>query len=152
MQLNTENIVSHVAGRRAQENRNIHDQNATLRRFEALRNKIAPLHDALLNHPLYAEVDSLSRLREFMQIHVFAVWDFMSLLKSLQQRLSYTQVPWLPPMNRLGCRLVNEIVLGEESDEDGDCEFGDVKFCTGDLLISSPSSLVHLHNPAQSPI
>ena len=81
--MNTESIVSHAAGRRARENRNSDDTNATLRRFEKLCNKIAPLRDALLNHPIYAEIDSLSRLREFMQIHVFAVWDFMSLVKRL---------------------------------------------------------------------
>ena len=81
--MNTVSIVSHMSDRHAQTHRNSHDPNATLRRFEALRHKIAPLHDALLNHPIYAEVDSISRLREFMQIHVFAVWDFMSLVKRL---------------------------------------------------------------------
>ena len=48
-------------------------------RFEQLRNTVAPLRHALLSHPIYAEIDSLNRLREFMQMHVFAVWDFMSL-------------------------------------------------------------------------
>jgi hypothetical protein len=73
-----------------------------------------------LEHPIYARIDCVDALHIFMQHHVFAVWDFMSLLKALQQRLSHTQVPWLPPVDRLGCRLVNEIVLGEESDEDGE--------------------------------
>ena len=95
--MNTESIVSHVASHRAQENRNRHDPNATLRRFEELRNKIAPLHDALIGHPIYAEVDSLSRLREFMQIHVFAVWDFMSWMKRLQPELTSTSLPWVHP-------------------------------------------------------
>ena len=108
--------MCHVADRRAQDSRNIHDQNATLRRFETLRNKIAPLHDALLNHPIYAEVDSLSRLREFMQIHVFAVWDFMSLVKRLQRELTSTSLPWMPPVRSRIARFANEVVLGEESD------------------------------------
>ncbi len=108
--------MCHVADRRAQDIRDIHDQNATLRRFETLRNKIAPLHDALLNHPLYAEVDSLSRLREFMQIHVFAVWDFMSLVKRLQRELTSTSLPWMPPVRSRIARFANEVVLGEESD------------------------------------
>jgi hypothetical protein len=56
----------------AQENRTSQEPNAILRRFETLRKKIAPLHDALLSHPIYAEVDSLSRPRELMQIDVFA--------------------------------------------------------------------------------
>jgi hypothetical protein len=60
MQLNTGSIEFHVADRQAQENRNSHDPSATLRRFERLRDKIAPRRNALLNHPIYAEIDSLS--------------------------------------------------------------------------------------------
>ena len=81
--------------------------------------RLAPLRKTLFEHPIYARIDCVDALHIFMQHHVFAVWDFMSLLKTLQQRLSYTHVPWLPPMDRQGCRLVNEIVLAEESDQDG---------------------------------
>ncbi len=114
--MNTGSIVCHAPDRRAQDDRNIYDQSATLRRFETLRKKIAPLHDALLNHPIYAEMDSLSRLREFMQIHVFAVWDFMSLVKRLQRELTSTSLPWVPPLRSRIARFANEVVLGEESD------------------------------------
>ncbi len=85
-----------------------------------IQTRLAPLRKSLLEHPIYSRIDDLESLRIFMQYHVFAVWDFMSLLKTLQQRLSHTQVPWLPPVNRQGCRFVNEIVLAEESDEDGE--------------------------------
>lgn len=73
----------------------------------------------LLNHPLYAAVNSLSRLRLFMREHVFAVWDFMSLLKRLQQEVCGTRQPWLPQPQPHLSRFVNEIVLAEESDTDG---------------------------------
>ena len=90
--------------------------NAALQRFEQLRNTLTPLRYALLNHPIYAEVDSLGRLREFMQMHVFAVWDFMSLVKRLQSELTSNSLPWIPPLSARIARFTNEVVLGEESD------------------------------------
>jgi hypothetical protein len=94
-------------------------EKATVNRLELIHERLTPLRTALLNHPLYQEIDRLDSLRLFMEHHVFAVWDFMSLLKALQQRLCCVKVPWLPAADPLGSRLVNEIVLAEESDEDG---------------------------------
>ncbi len=84
-----------------------------------IHERLDPLRMKLLKHPLYARLDGVDALRIFMEHHIYAVWDFMSLLKTLQRRLSVIDVPWVASPHSLGCRLVNEIVLGEESDDDG---------------------------------
>jgi len=78
----------------------------------------AATREKLVAHPLYREINRLEYLHSFMEIHCFAVWDFMSLLKSLQQKLTCTAVPWLPVGNANTRYLINEIVAGEESDLD----------------------------------
>lgn len=80
---------------------------------------VEDLRAALLAHPVYAAVDTLEHVRIFMEHHVFAVWDFMSLLKRLQQCVTCVSVPWFPAPRPELARFVNEIVLGEECDEDG---------------------------------
>ncbi|MTG96784.1 MULTISPECIES: DUF3050 domain-containing protein [Myroides] len=77
---------------------------------------ISPERNALLQHPLYNKIKTIDNLRAFMEGHVYAVWDFMSLLKALQQKLTCTTTPWFASPYAQTRYLINEIVLAEESD------------------------------------
>lgn len=77
---------------------------------------LAPLRARLMTHPLYACLRDEQSIRVFMEAHVFAVWDFQSLLKALQRLLTCVEVPWIPTPDPEARRLVNEIILDEESD------------------------------------
>jgi len=87
-------------------------------RIKELKNAIAPLREKLIAHPLYQSISEIEDLQAFMEHHVFAVWDFMSLLKSLQQKLTCVTTPWMPVGSANTRYLINEIVAGEESDVD----------------------------------
>jgi len=52
-----------------------------------------------------------------MQHHVWAVWDFMAVLKEVQARMTCVRSPWVPVGDPEMRRFVNQIVLQEESDE-----------------------------------
>jgi hypothetical protein len=76
------------------------------------------LRQKVLYHPLFQALREPHQLKVFMEAHVFAVWDFMSLVKRLQRELCCIELPWLPPNDAKSARLINEIVLGEETDTD----------------------------------
>ena len=83
---------------------------------EKINNSILDYRKELLNHSLYSKIKTIDDLRNFVQTHIFAVWDFMSLLKSLQIQLTCTNTPWIPNKNSKTAYLINEIVLAEETD------------------------------------
>ena len=88
----------------------------------SLKDAIRPYMDKVANHPLYGQIRGHEDLNCFLEHHIFAVWDFMSLLKGLQRGLTCVQVPWLPVGNPITRRLINQIVVEEESDLDEDGE------------------------------
>ncbi|QDU63450.1 hypothetical protein Pan216_43300 [Planctomycetes bacterium Pan216] len=78
--------------------------------------RVTQLKDELREHRLYRMVTTPVALRIFMERHVVCVWDFMNLLKSIQNDIASTRIPWIPPADSEAARFVNEIVLAEESD------------------------------------
>ncbi|NQZ01909.1 MAG: DUF3050 domain-containing protein [Bdellovibrionales bacterium] len=84
-----------------------------------LERDVASRHSDLVSHPVYQSLNSVESIRIFMKYHVFAVWDFMSLLKALQKEITCVNVPWRDSeYSPEIVRVINEIVLSEESDLD----------------------------------
>ena len=76
--------------------------------------------EEIVSHPLYSQLNTIDDIQKLMEIHVYAVWDFMSLLKGLQIELTCTKIPWKPIGENKTRRLINSIVLEEESDVDSE--------------------------------
>lgn len=95
-----------------------------LQNIEKIQQSLAPWREKIVNHKLYQEIKNIHDVHQFMGYHVYAVWDFMSILKSLQQQLTCVNIPWFPVGSADTRFLINEIVVGEESDVD---ENGDRK-------------------------
>jgi len=91
-----------------------------MRQSDKIQESIAPLNVRLRSHPLYDAMRTVEDVQIFMENHVFAVWDFMTVLKSLQRALTCVDTVWVPSSNPQARRLINEIVLCEESDDDGE--------------------------------
>ncbi len=85
---------------------------------QQLQAELQPARQQMVDHPVYRHLQTLADLRVFMEHHVYAVWDFMSLLKALQRELTCVELPWVPKGKPATRRLINDIVLEEETDLD----------------------------------
>jgi hypothetical protein len=90
------------------------------RHLAQVKENLRPLRDRMTGHELFRSVKTGEQLRIFMERHVFAVYDFMCLLKGLQSRLTCVTPPWRPVSEKLIRRFVNHMVLEEETDEGAD--------------------------------
>lgn len=79
-----------------------------MKRCQHIEHELIPLRKQLNEHLLYKTLNSLDDIKHFMESHVFAVWDFMSLLKALQNELTTTHLPWVPVQNATTARLILE--------------------------------------------
>jgi hypothetical protein len=90
--------------------------------------QLHPLQAQLNAHPIYSAIQDLRDLRIFMRHHVFSVWDFMSLIKYMQQHLAPTTIPWRPHGDPALRHFINQLVLEQESDSapmrDGGVRYG----------------------------
>lgn len=82
----------------------------------------------LENHPVYGMVSTIADLRCFMEHHIYSVWDFMSLIKYLQSKVTPVVWPWSPVGDAGVRRFINELVLEEESDKGLPNEYGEETF------------------------
>jgi hypothetical protein len=87
-------------------------------KINILNSNLTKYRDEIVNHALYKKLNSVEDIAVMMEYHVYAVWDFMSLLKALQSLLTCTTSPWKPVGDGKIRQLVNSIVLEEESDVD----------------------------------
>ena len=99
------------------------DCNKVMSKIGLVEKELSVLRTQLREHNLYRSLNDIKDIRIFMQEHVFAVWDFMTLLKALQQKLTCTSLPWIPVVNSKTARFINEIVLEEETDLDKSGEY-----------------------------
>ena len=86
--------------------------------IEHIQKESTSLRQELKTHRLYEQLDTIEDIKIFTQDHVFAVWDFMSLLKALQIELTCVSIPWVPRKKGKLTQFINEIALAEESDVD----------------------------------
>jgi len=107
---------------------------------------LAPLRERLINHPVYEWMSDIRHVQIFMEHHVYAVWDFMSLFKSLQRKFGCFQIPWAPSPYPGAVRLLNEIALCEESDEDSQGGYKSHFELYREAMVSSGASTVRIDN------
>lgn len=75
---------------------------------------------ALINHPLYNNIKTEEDINVYMFNQVWCVWDFMTLVKSIQISIVPPNILWIPPKYPELGAYIYEVLLTEETDKSYD--------------------------------
>lgn len=83
---------------------------------DRLHRELVAAADAVSRHPLFEALHTMEHARRFMNFHVWCVWDFMCIAKSVQLSLGCFELPWKPTRYPYELRLINKLLTSEETD------------------------------------
>ncbi|KOY51772.1 DUF3050 domain-containing protein [Polaribacter dokdonensis] len=66
------------------------------------------------NLELYSSIENKKDVKSFMENHIFAIWDYMSLMRALENNLRDNSVPWFPSNNGKNLKILYKILDEEE--------------------------------------
>jgi hypothetical protein len=84
----------------------------------------------LINHPLYNSIKTEEDVRIYMFNQVWCVWDFMTLVKSIQLNIVPSNILWMPPKYPELGAYIYEVLLTEETDKGYNSETNSSHFQT----------------------
>jgi len=70
----------------------------------------------VINHPMFKKLNNIYNIKKYSEFQIWCVWDFMSILKQVQNFIFCNDILWLPPENPNAGAAFYRLIESEETD------------------------------------